>query len=112
MPEDARDTPILSIDPRAHALVLEALERTPRGVHVSALTIARAVCGLARERFGLAAGLVLRQWGLLTTGDIGRVVFRMVEEGIVRASPGDSLDDFSDVFDMSEALERDYPWGS
>jgi len=102
---------ISELDQHAQAFVVEALEASPPGMHVSGLALARAVCVLARLRFGLAARLVLDHWGLRTTSDIGRLVFRLVDEGIIRASPEDSIDDFSDVFDMSAVLEQDYPWG-
>lgn len=102
--------PVIPSDYRARELVLDVLEAAPAGIHVSGLALARAVCMVARLRFGLAARLVLDHWGLRTTGDIGRLVFHLVDEGIIRASPEDSIDDFSDAFDMAEALEQNYPW--
>ncbi|MBN1425902.1 hypothetical protein JXA88_15235 [Candidatus Fermentibacteria bacterium] len=99
-------------DTRARELVLEALERVaPPRTHVSGSTVVKKVCALAQERFGIAARLVLEYWGIRSTRDIGLLVFDMVEEGVIGVSPEDSIDDFSEVVDLHEALEVDYPWG-
>jgi uncharacterized repeat protein (TIGR04138 family) len=47
-----------------------------------------------------------------TTGDIGEVVFALVECGVLRANEDDRLADFDDLFDFEEVFERDYPWAA
>ena len=44
------------------------------------------------------------------SGDVGRVVFAMVEQGILIKQDGDQPKDFVDVFDFEEAFELNYPW--
>jgi uncharacterized repeat protein (TIGR04138 family) len=112
MQPGTRDAPSIAPFHRsAQDLVVEVLEATEPGTHISGSALARAVCMVARLRFGLSARMVLEHWGLRTTSDIGRLVFHLVDEGIIRASPDDSIDDFSGIFDMAEVLEQDYPWG-
>jgi uncharacterized repeat protein (TIGR04138 family) len=65
---------------------------------------------LALERFGPMARTVLEHWGIHDTDDVGRVVFAMVEQGILIKQDGDQPEDFADVFDFEEAFELNYPW--
>lgn len=100
-------------DPRAFSLVLEALRRgAPEKKHVSGANLASGIRDLARELYGISARLVLEHWGLHTTRDIGEVVFLMVNGGVIRAAQEDRVEDFDDVFNLGEELERNYPWGS
>lgn len=92
-----------------HALhsVISSLE-TPR--HVTGQELAEGVRKLALDRFGPIARTVLEHWGIHDTDDVGRVVFAMVEQGILIKQDGDQPEDFTDVFDFEEAFERNYPW--
>jgi uncharacterized repeat protein (TIGR04138 family) len=87
--------------------VIQSLEE-PR--HVSGQELAEGVRELALDRFGPMARTVLEHWGIHDTEDVGRVVFAMVEQGILIKQDGDQPEDFSDVFDFEEAFELDYPW--
>jgi uncharacterized repeat protein (TIGR04138 family) len=92
-----------------HALhaVISSLE-TPR--HVSGQELAEGVRKLALDRFGPLARTVLEHWGIHDTDDVGRVVFAMVEHGILIKQDGDQPEDFTDVYDFEEAFELNYPW--
>jgi len=41
---------------------------------------------------------------------VGRVVFALVEGGLLVAQPGDSEADFADVYDFSVAFRTGYAW--
>jgi uncharacterized repeat protein (TIGR04138 family) len=107
-------------DPRFHAkaylFVLSALQsvvnrlQPPR--HISGSELALGVRDLALERFGPLARTVLEHWGIHATDDVGRIVFALVECGVLVKQDEDRLEDFRDVFDFEEAFERSYPWGS
>ena len=92
-----------------HALhsVISSLE-APR--HVSGQELAEGVRRLALDRFGPLARTVLEHWGIHDTDDVGRVVFAMVEQGILIKQDGDQPEDFADVYDFEEAFELNYPW--
>lgn len=100
--------------PRAYIFVLQALQRVIQSLeqprHVSGQELAEGVRELALERFGPMARIVLEHWGIHDTEDVGRVVFAMVEQGILIKQDDDHPDDFSDVFDFEEAFELNYPW--
>lgn len=98
----------------AYVFVLAALEycqrrRKVRG-HIGGQELAHACRDLALEQFGLLARSVLAYWGIHTTEDIGRVVFVLIEVGMLIQHPSDRLEDFSGVFDFGEVFEGDYPW--
>jgi uncharacterized repeat protein (TIGR04138 family) len=77
---------------------------------VTGQELAEGVRELALERFGPMARTVLEHWGIHDTDDVGRVVFAMVEQGILIKQEGDQPEDFADVFDFEEAFELNYPW--
>ncbi len=103
-------------DPRAYVFVLNALHAVigeltePR--HISGAELSEGVRELALERFGPMARTVLEHWGIHGTEDVGRVVFAMVDHGILVKQEGDRPEDFADVFDFEEAFELNYPWNA
>jgi uncharacterized repeat protein (TIGR04138 family) len=100
---------------RSYVFVLQALHQVIQSLeeprHVSGQELAEGVRELALDRFGPMARSVLEHWGIHDTEDVGRVVFAMVEQGILIKQDGDQPEDFSDVFDFEEAFElNNYPW--
>ena len=101
-------------DERAYLFVLTALEQFQTQLterrHISGRELAIACRDLALERYGVMARLVLDHWGVRSTADIGDIVFTLVELELLISQPGDTRDDFADVFDFDQAFEREYPW--
>ena len=92
---------------------LESLQaRLPERRHVDGRELAHAVRHLALERFGVMSRLVLKYWGVRSTADVGDVVFALVDTGLLMSQPGDSRQDFADVFDFDDAFEGSYPWSA
>lgn len=89
--------------------VLQRLDETR---HITGRELAEGVRDLAIERFGPMARTVLEHWGIRSTGDVGEIVFALVECGILIKQDEDCIGDFLGVFDFEEAFERDYPWGA
>jgi uncharacterized repeat protein (TIGR04138 family) len=92
----------------AYYFVLEALEtameaREERG-HIAGGDLLDEIRRLAADRYGVMAGDVFRSWGVNATIDFGRVVFHLVEEGLLRKRDEDSLRDFIDKFDFEQAF--------
>jgi uncharacterized repeat protein (TIGR04138 family) len=103
-----------SYDDRAYVFVLAALEycqqrRTERG-HISGSELAWSCRDLARDQFGLMSRTVLSNWGIESTEDIGRIVFVLIEVGLLMPNDGDSIQDFESVYDFEAAFEEEYPW--
>ncbi len=83
---------------------------TPEGEshHVTGRQLCLGLRDLALERWGLMATAVLRRWNITSTMDFGRIVFAMVDSGLLSKTPSDSIDDFRNVFDLSASLEEGY----
>jgi len=103
-------------DGRAYFFVLAALhsvlEELDRPRHISGRELAEGVRRLALERFGPMARTVLGHWGVHGTGDLGEIVFALVECGVLAKRDEDRKEDFHDLFDFEEAFDEDYPWGA
>lgn len=101
-------------DERAYLFVLAALEfcqqRLPERRHITGRELSLACRDLALDRFGVMARLVLEHWGVRCTGDLGDVVFTLVDLGLLMSQPSDTRDEFADVFDFDQAFQREYPW--
>ncbi len=99
---------------RAYLFVLAALEFSQRktGVrgHIGGGDLARACRDFALEQFGLTARTVLSHWGIETTADIGRIVYLLIDVGLLIRQPSDKIEDFDGVYDFGKAFGGDYPW--
>ncbi len=102
-------------DEQAYLFVLASIEflqaRLPERRHVTGQELSAAVRDFAREQFGLMAPSVLEHWGVRETLDIGRIVFTLVEVGLLITQPGDRIEDFDGAFDFGAAFDRwSYVW--
>jgi uncharacterized repeat protein (TIGR04138 family) len=101
-------------DERSYLFVLAAIEfvqtRLPVRRHVTGAELAWACRDLARERFGLLARPVLQHWGVTRTDDLGRIVFTLVDVGLLVTQPEDTEQDFRDVYDFESAFDEEYGW--
>ena len=73
----------------------------PSRRHLSALELLHGARDCAREEFGAVAGNVLREWGIVTARDFGRVVYLLIDAGVLSASPEDDPRDFEIDFDLT-----------
>jgi uncharacterized repeat protein (TIGR04138 family) len=78
--------------------------------HVSGPELAWACRDFAQQQFGLLAPAVLAHWGIKRTDDIGRIVFTLVEVGLLVTQPGDSETDFEGVYQFADVFGDSYEW--
>ena len=101
-------------DERGYLFVLAAVEylqsRLEMRRHVSGAELAWACRDFAIRQFGLMAQTVLTHWGLTRTDDFGRIVFTLVEVGLLVTQTGDREADFADVYDFHDAFTASYEW--
>ena len=112
-------------DPRyeknAYFFVLEALDYTVgqysagrRDKHIGGRELLAGIRDLARDRYGLMAREVFRQWGITDTEDFGQVVFNLISHGLLQRRPQDRLEDFENGYDFEREFETEYrmrvPW--
>lgn len=80
----------------------------PEAPHVKSRELLEAIRSLALAEFGLMALVVFRMWGVRATEDFGRIVFNLVDAGLLSKTDEETLADFRDVFDLGADLTRDY----
>lgn len=102
--------------PRSYVFVLQALHSVIQSLdaprHITGRELTEGVRELAIGSYGPLARTVLEHWGIHETADVGRVVFAMVEQGILVKEDADRPEDFANLFDFEEAFEVKYPWSA
>jgi uncharacterized repeat protein (TIGR04138 family) len=74
---------------------------------VTASAFAEHFAIIAKAEFGGLARIVLAQWGINTTRDLGRVVFALIEAGVFLKTHGDNLSDFDNLYDFAVKFDMD-----
>lgn len=96
----------------AYSFVMAALHHTvsklPKARHVTGKELLGGIREYALDQFGPMARTVLGYWGIKKTDDFGKIVFALVEVGILRKQPEDKLEDFCSVYDFKEAFDEAY----
>ena len=90
-----------------------AMEHLRRGrrkevQHVSGRELCLGLREYALKQFGPMVPVILEDWGIRTTRDIGEMVFNLIETGIFSRSKTDKVEDFDNVFDFTEAFVQPY----
>jgi uncharacterized repeat protein (TIGR04138 family) len=78
------------------------------GDHVTGQQLCVGLRDHAIGQFGLLAPVVLDSWSIRRTEDFGRMVFAMIEVGMLSKTPHDTIDDFCGVYDFAEAFHREH----
>jgi uncharacterized repeat protein (TIGR04138 family) len=76
--------------------------------HVSGAELVEGFLDLAKQRFGRLARVVLQLWGINSTGDIGEIVFNLINGELLSKNESDNKADFQDLFDLDDVLVRDF----
>jgi uncharacterized repeat protein (TIGR04138 family) len=76
--------------------------------HVGGQQLLEGIRDLALREFGLLARTVFRMWGIHRTDDFGEIVFNLVDAKLMSKTAEDSRRDFHEVYDLDQALVREY----
>jgi uncharacterized repeat protein (TIGR04138 family) len=74
--------------------------------HVTGQQLCEAMRRYALQQYGPLAKNVLNHWGLHSTGDIGEIVFSLIEVGQMKKTDSDRREDFDNVFDFEDGLRE------
>lgn len=88
--------------------ILPPEEDPEQEAHISGQQLMHGARDLALQEFGFLARTVFRFWGINQTDDFGEIVFNLIEAGLMNKTPQDSKADFHAVYDLDEALQRQY----
>lgn len=100
--------------PEGYQFIREALEAILKkrskakhqspSAHVTASELLDGFRRLALKEFGPMTVTVLDYWGIRNSGDIGRIVFNLVEAGAFGRTENDSPHDFEEGIDFHESF--------
>jgi uncharacterized repeat protein (TIGR04138 family) len=105
--------------PEAYAFIQKGLNHTVEKLHgklkdpkasrhVTGHDLCEGLREVALAEWGRLARTVLRRWNITSTLDFGRMVFAMVDAGLMQKTDDDSLEDFRNVYDFRAAFEAEY----
>jgi cell division protease FtsH len=77
------------------------------GNHIAAPQLAKAVLECAKQGYGRRGSRLLREWKLDQSENLGALVFGLVDAGLMRARPDDSLADFDGLY-SSDSLDEEF----
>lgn len=96
----------------AYHFVMDSLhvtqEKFAQKAHVSGEQLLEGMKSLIIDRFGPLAVNVLEHWGIKSTEDFGRIVFNMVDGGLLSKTDDDHFEVFQNAFDLKEAFNLVY----
>lgn len=78
------------------------------GRHLSGQELCEALRQFALHQYGYMAASVLAQWGIMTTGDFGSIVYNLIDIGLMRKSIDDRQEHFSDVYDFQTVFVENF----
>lgn len=76
--------------------------------HVSGQEVLAGMRSMAIKSFGPLAADVWRSWGVQTSLDWGRIVFLLVDAGLLARQENDTVEDFREGFDFDVAFVDEY----
>lgn len=79
-------------------------ELSPQAI-ADAAGVCRVVLELAVDQFGHDGKDILIAWGITSSEDVGTIVYRLIEAGVVIRHPCDSPADFEGLFDLRSPPE-------
>lgn len=101
--------------PDAYDFLRQALDHSAqrfkqdrKTAHLSAEELYLGVCSLALEEYGPMAKSVLEYWGILSSVDVGEIVFRLIEAGVFGKQEGDTINQFYHLPALSTILDAPY----
>jgi len=97
---------------QAYLFVFEALEFTLKRIgkrrHVTGQELLNGIRDFALINFGAMGHAVFNQWGIDNSRDFGRIVFALVEAGLMSKTDTDSPGDFDRGFDFADTFDKQY----
>ncbi|HCJ12528.1 MAG: hypothetical protein A2Y14_01100 [Verrucomicrobia bacterium GWF2_51_19] len=116
--EEIREQSELRFPPEAYLFIRKTLDFTVDRItrkyglagsfHITGKEFLDGFRDFALDQFGPMTHTVLNSWNFHTCGDVGDIVFQMVEFGLMGRSDHDSFADFDDGYDFLETFET--PW--
>ena len=103
--------------PQAYDFLCESLEHTVKTLrrenaedrHVTGPQLLAGFRDKALQDFGPMAWLVMKEWGITCSEDVGAMVYQFINIGYFGRNETDCIEDFSDGVSMKEYLTKPFP---
>ncbi len=76
--------------------------------HLTGQQLCEAIRRFAIDQYGYMARIVLKNWGITTTGDFGEIVYNLIRIEQMRKSPSDRREHFDDVYDFDDVFNKEF----
>ena len=76
--------------------------------HVTGQELLNGIRQFALVQFGPMTATVFEEWGVCKCRDFGKIVFNMVETGLLAKTEQDSLEDFDRGYDFYDAFRKPF----
>lgn len=83
-------------------------ERSRQSLHITGAELLMGLRGYALDQFGPLAITVLTSWGITRCGDIGEIVFNLIEYNVFSKTTNDRREDFSEIYTFDEAFVKPF----
>ena len=97
---------------RAYLFIMEAVSYTVENLdarrHITGRELSLGIRDFAIDKFGIAAKLVFEGRNITKTRDFGDIVFNLVNEGLLRKTEEDAIEDFDELYDFTSAFETEF----
>jgi uncharacterized repeat protein (TIGR04138 family) len=112
--EDAR------YDRKAYAFIREGLdyavkelkkkdtERSRQSLHITGAELLMGIKAYALDQFGPLTITVLHSWGVQRCGDMGEIVFNLIEYNVFSKTENDRREDFGEIYTFEDAFVKPF----
>lgn len=76
--------------------------------HVTGQELCWGLRNYAAAQWGLLARTVLMKWNITDTMDFGRIVYALIDGGLMQKQDDDSIEHFRNVYDFKTAFDGEY----
>jgi len=85
-----------------------SLAHAGAGTHITASQVCGGILAHAARYFNdkAEAKELLSEWGIHRSEDVGRIIFSMVEKGLIKAGDSDSIEQFNGLFTLESLFEN------
>ncbi len=92
----------------AYEFVMQGLlftqKKLNRKGHITGRELLEGIREFGLDQYGPMTKTVFDHWGIKTTEDFGKIVFNMIENGLMGKTDKDCLDDFKNIYDFDKAF--------
>ena len=79
----------------------------PGDRHVTGQQLCLGLLDYALDRYGMLAPAVMNRWNVQRTDDFGRIVYALIDAGVMNKTASDTMEHFRSVYDFAEVFSKD-----